>query len=210
MPAVGHGEKGRLGTAIESSAGLGPPAPRRPDPERSSPALLPGSPLDSCLPLSRRGTGGEGGRGGATARKSRPHPLSAGPLGPAPPCHAPPLAVPGFPLRHRARPLPGSPSADPCSSQLWPAPWLGSLSLSGPGPAPPAARSRPLCQARLFPAANASESLAPPLSARPRLHASLGSSQFLPAPRFSSLGFPSRLLVAQRLSPLSLEGGPFR
>lgn len=96
MPAVGHGEKGRLGTAIESSGDLGPPSPRRPDPERSLPALLPGSPSDSCSPLYRRGTGGVGGRGGASARKSRPHPLSAGPPGHSPLCHAPPLASPVF------------------------------------------------------------------------------------------------------------------
>lgn len=160
MPAVGHGEKGRLGTAIESSGDLGPPSPRRPDPERSLPALLPGSPSDSCSPLYRRGTGGEGGRGGASARKSRPHPLSAGPPGHSPLCHAPPLARPVF-VFFFSLPLRWEPflPVSPCSFQLQLALWLGSLSFSTPGP-----RSRPLCQSRIFPVSDCARLLFPRFS----------------------------------------------
>lgn len=117
MPAMGHGEKGRLVTAIERSADLGPPSPRRPVPERSVPALPLGLPSDRCLPPSREGTGGEGRRGGASARKSRPHPFSAPPLCPAPLCHAQSLDVPA-PLCHSAQRFPGSPGSAPSAKFL--------------------------------------------------------------------------------------------
>lgn len=117
MPAMGHGEKGRLATAIESTVNLGSPSPRRPVSERIVPALLLGLPSDRCLPPSSKGTGGEGRRGGASARKSRPHPLSVQPLCPAPPCHAQPLDVPA-PLCHCARPFPSSPGPAPSAKSL--------------------------------------------------------------------------------------------
>lgn len=63
-----------------------------------------GACLPCCLaptPIAARlspeeGQAERGERGGASARKSRPHPLSAGPPGHAPLRHAPPLASPVF------------------------------------------------------------------------------------------------------------------
>lgn len=174
-----------------------------------------------CLPPSSEGTGGEGRRGGASARKSRPHPLSAQPLCPAPPYHAQPLDAPA-PLCHRAQPLPGSPGSAPSAKFLsFPAmarALVGFPELLRAQPRPSWAWLRPLCQPRLFPASaalprsasKASESSAPPLTLLgPASIACPGSSQLLPAPRFGSPSFPSRLSGAESLSPLSLEGGGF-
>lgn len=169
MPAVGHGEKGRLATAIRSSENLGPPSPRRPVPERSVPALPLGRPSDRCLLPSCKRTGGEGRRGGASARKSRPHPLSARPLCPAPPCHAPPPDAPA-PLCHSSRPFPGSPGPAPLPSLSFPAmacaliglPELLSPSCGLVPPSPPVLALPSSCR-RPRSASKASDRPAPPL-----------------------------------------------